>query len=604
MARKFNEADTGDTKNLLPPLQRTSTIWLTSSRILSFSSAILHLTLIMIHLILLCVWWRRLEHRLIIPMGSQTVVSLGITALATTFGTASRTLLRREKRKNLQRRQTLTATHDDAVAWEGIVSALVRVWHQNAVSASLVGALSAFLYLASILALHITTPALFSLETFNPTNLTYVDTRGFPALNLTLYSLSNDTDRLQAWDDIAQYAFGSLYFLPYIARTNNTGLYGETLYEVPNENVAGVGNISLVATGINVTCGYLEAVNVSLSHDGLYSATVGGNATYVLSSPEGFIGPGPIYAAQRDDAAPHGPEFIFWGNSSSTSLVDSSGNAAPPGTVDPSSNFGPFLRCSVSLVNQTAAMDAQSRQILSIEPDIVKNTSTWGPASTEIQGPQNGTDPLATPGISLVDLWESLYGFVPEDSTFGELISTECLNEQLTDWIGSDDPSTLHLHDLEHALANIVAAIFYTFGYVEPFGDDRLVRRRFTPSLLQGQTRVTQMSTQVRLDLSIIAIVAGLAASVMLALLSLQFWHLGAEAVREGGHASLDGTGLLHAIWLYRNHPELEGLLKQVDDPTEGNLRAAGMVRVRLLDRRLRKRRSWDYASIELEDTS
>jgi len=51
----------------------------------------------------------------------------------------------------------------------------------------------------------------------------------------------------------------------------------------------------------------------------------------------------------------------------------------------------------------------------------------------------------------------------------------------------------------------------------------------------------------------------------------------------------LEGAGILHAIWLYRNHPELETLLKQVEHPTDENLRAAGMVKTRLVGKRVRK---------------
>lgn len=40
--------------------------------------------------------------------------------------------------------------------------------------------------------------------------------------------------------------------------------------------------------------------------------------------------------------------------------------------------------------------------------------------------------------------------------------------------------------------------------------------------------------------------------------------------------------GLLHIIWLFRSHPELESQLEQVEDPTDHNLRDAGMVRVQL----------------------
>jgi hypothetical protein len=54
----------------------------------------------------------------------------------------------------------------------------------------------------------------------------------------------------------------------------------------------------------------------------------------------------------------------------------------------------------------------------------------------------------------------------------------------------------------------------------------------------------------------------------------------------------VDGTGLVHAMWLYRNHPELETLMDHVDHPTDENLREARMVQTRLVGGHLRKRRS------------
>jgi hypothetical protein len=55
---------------------------------------------------------------------------------------------------------------------------------------------------------------------------------------------------------------------------------------------------------------------------------------------------------------------------------------------------------------------------------------------------------------------------------------------------------------------------------------------------------------------------------------------------------SVNGTGILHAIWLYRNHPELDTLLEQVEHPTDDNLRAAGLVQTRLVGKRVQKERS------------
>jgi hypothetical protein len=51
----------------------------------------------------------------------------------------------------------------------------------------------------------------------------------------------------------------------------------------------------------------------------------------------------------------------------------------------------------------------------------------------------------------------------------------------------------------------------------------------------------------------------------------------------EEANRQLDGTGILHTIWMYRNHAELAAILEQVEHPTDNNLRDAGMVRVRLV---------------------
>jgi hypothetical protein len=66
---------------------------------------------------------------------------------------------------------------------------------------------------------------------------------------------------------------------------------------------------------------------------------------------------------------------------------------------------------------------------------------------------------------------------------------------------------------------------------------------------------------------------------MLLALPSLLF-H---EDSTDDKDRSVNGTGILHAIWLYRNHPELETLLEQVEHPTDDNLRAAGLVQTRLV---------------------
>ncbi|KAJ7491828.1 hypothetical protein B0H11DRAFT_2228628 [Mycena galericulata] len=150
----------------------------------------------------------------------------------------------------------------------------------------------------------------------------------------------------------------------------------------------------------------------------------------------------------------------------------------------------------------------------------------------------------------------------------------------------SDAPQTVTLHDVENALSEVVASMFWTCHIppthqinVDSFGDKSSLSEVKSPFFLQqGNITVTEMSLAARLDLSIIAISAGLAASIVLLLLSVPLSLFHAEANKDEQDIPMEGTGFLHAIWLYRNHPELDTLLEQVEHPTDDNLRYAGMV--------------------------
>jgi hypothetical protein len=95
-------------------------------------------------------------------------------------------------RRSLQKNQTLTVTHDNAAAWMGLGSALLHIWHQKSVPASVSGVSVVFLYLGGILILHITTPALLSPDTFISCTNFNAGTQGLPAFNLTGYSALPD----------------------------------------------------------------------------------------------------------------------------------------------------------------------------------------------------------------------------------------------------------------------------------------------------------------------------------------------------------------------------------------------------------------------------
>ncbi|KAJ6528990.1 hypothetical protein B0H19DRAFT_1274610 [Mycena capillaripes] len=354
---------------------------------------------------------------------NQKIVSFLITVITQSFGTIYSTLLvfvtqTLSTKQDLQTHQILTATHDNAAAWTGLGSAVLYIWNQKAVPASMMGVFSVFLYLGNIMILHITTPALFSLEAFNASRQVFVLTEGLPTINHPSV----------CHNDITFFTTGSLYYLPYIYGSEPIGLVEGTLYDVPKPN-PGVDSVLVGATGFNIT----------------------------TSDPNSFLSVGDMYLTRQLDLHP-------------------------------------------------------------------KNFSI---------------------------------------------------------------PSSVTLYDLENALSEVVAAMFWTLEHKAPThrisyrgpGDGAPYTSSVTDApnalfLLPGNVTVTEFSLEIRLDLNIVAIAGGLAASIALALLALP------NSLRQTGEEDtpVDGMELLHTIWLYRNHPDLDAALKQVQHPTDKSLRSAGMV--------------------------
>jgi hypothetical protein len=65
-------------------------------------------------------------------------------------------------------------------------------------------------------------------------------------------------------------------------------------------------------------------------------------------------------------------------------IIDSSGDSRNRVNLNPPMNtsvsFIQLFRCSLSLVNQTAVVEPQSGKIITVEPDIKKNVSSWLPS--------------------------------------------------------------------------------------------------------------------------------------------------------------------------------------------------------------------------------
>ncbi|KAJ7207169.1 hypothetical protein GGX14DRAFT_543674 [Mycena pura] len=503
-------------------------------------------------------------------------------------------------RRNLIVNQTLTATHDAVAAWAGLGSAMTRMWKQRAVHASAFGVLSAFLYLGNILVLHITIPALFSLQSFNSSRSVPVATQSFPEFNSSVYDLSTQGADPLMIVYMYDYAHESLSSLPSALQSATAlGLSGGTLYDVLEPN-PGKGNVTVNAMGFNVTCSYVTDFDTEFHPEtGSWNVKSKNGTQFTAMEPtdRGII---------SSLAVPFGMRGLFL--YSTAQIVDSSGDPAFQTELSPRptpiDTQGPvhtqILACSQSLVSQQAVVDAQSRQLIVVTPNITKTSSTW---PLPVIYPEAEWEMFGT--SSLMDMADQFYVYAPEssfgrdsiavnDERFSNLSESSLsvadifLSQQLNLITISDLPQEglrVNLHALENVLAGVFASMIWTCNvHIPQWYADVVTAARAGEStprantsnpfcLLQGNATVTQEFTQTRLDLSEIAVIGGLAASVVLTLLTLPF----AIFHKDRDDIMIDGVGILHAIWAYRNHPELEILLEQVEHPTEDNLREAGM---------------------------
>ncbi|KAJ7038691.1 hypothetical protein C8F04DRAFT_1231865, partial [Mycena alexandri] len=561
----------------------------------------LHLGLVLAHVGLVVVALAGVERTIIFDIGLQSRASVFVTAVATAIGTVYLSLVlywtqRLALRHNLHIKKTLTATHDNATAWSGIGSALVTLLDQIAVTSSVLGTLSVFGYLATISALHVTTPALFSIQAFNLSTPTPIDTQGFPQINVAVDSNGDGTSTFIAL---------VLPFLPWIDQVPTLGLVNGSIYEVPIVN-NGKDSATVNAIGFNISCGYLTGVNTNVTtsadNDTQWEIDFGGeeNSAFVYDTVPNAI----ILAA--DD---------LWNNTvilySTANILDSQGNSASPVKLNPPmSNVTElyFFQCFKSNVAQTSDVDCRTRESISVSPNIFKNSSVWNEQHVS-DGP-----PLSfNASLVEIDWWMDILDnfvldnpglksdipFSPQDLSsatttlsLAEVFLTERLGLKYGDLSATVPAASLQA--LENSLSSLVAAVYWIAGNIHAGAldssfeaplekvtgeDSGFFQTPTAPIFTAGRTTVVVPTPAARLTISIYAVSFGLFASIVLFLL------VAPQLLQSpGGKSPVEGTGLLHIMWFLRNHPELEERVPQVDCPTDHNLRAAGMVRVALTE--------------------
>ncbi|KAJ7144607.1 hypothetical protein C8R44DRAFT_846317 [Mycena epipterygia] len=354
---------------------------------------VLHIGLVLLHVVVLIIGIKHIEHNVVFGIELQSIISFALTAVTTGIGIVylASALFVTQKlamHQNLQAEQTLTATHDNVASWNGLGSAISTLFRQSDVPASIIGTWAIVGYLGCISALHITTPALFSVVAFNMSIPHTVQTLGVPDYNIS--ANVNGT---------AQFLDMALGFFPYMSNLNQSqtlGLFNGTLYETLNDLDSGRGNAGVSATAFDITCGYLPGVNTGVLLGGLkWNISLGsaGNVqtTVVLESS----GPNIITVLRPSPDNPRTSVILYTTNV----VIDSSG--APGFPVELTSSMGPnlsvthlqFLQCSRTLVPQQAIVDGGTGllNVSSLLPSIYKTRSAWQPYMDIIIPPPDST---------------------------------------------------------------------------------------------------------------------------------------------------------------------------------------------------------------------
>ncbi|KAJ7654869.1 hypothetical protein B0H14DRAFT_1126242 [Mycena olivaceomarginata] len=543
----------------------------------------LHTGLILLHLVLMVIWATCLEHRIIFSAELQTKISEVTKAAMTGFATIYLALIVfvTQKLANwcyLKRYTTLTATHDNLLSWSGLGSALNNFYLQLSVPASIFGTFSIAGYLGLITVIHVTTPALVSVITFNLSIPSVAPTLGVPQWNQSNHDL------------IFSFMEYTAPFLSWINNLDDTiGLFNGSLYNVLQDVNLGNGSAEVSAIGFNITCGYLPGINTQVVAD---------NPTYYEISFEPPV--------QLANVLSIGPNLILMDSALNNSIVlyttndvvDSHGKKGSPVTLK--KPMGPnatvsqlqFLLCSKSLVHQHGTVNTQSRKLdpSSLQPSIYKTHSNWQSynnllslsADESLIGSNLSSDFVITPYATVfIPVNDNVTGLMQYMSHFEEYLMEELGLDP--SWISSKTASTsnsiLKLHNIENSLSALVAAIFWIVGNMSPgsfiskYSDSGLI---VPPTLSANSTSIQQSSSYCRLDLNIIFLAIGLGSSVLLFLLAIPYWIVPTYKDEIGD------TGLLHVIWMFQHHHNLEYLLPHVSHPTDRNLRQAGLVRAQV----------------------
>ncbi|KAJ6472517.1 hypothetical protein C8R45DRAFT_1013222 [Mycena sanguinolenta] len=577
---------------------------------------ILHILLVLVHVMALWVRVTNRDHQIVFQLGLQGVISLWYKVISAVIGTSYYSILlyivqTQAISHSMNTHHTLTSIHDRVNSWAGLGSSMATLCQQLTLPASVSATLAIFGYFSVISTLHVTTPALISVEAFNSTASSQVAIEALPQWP--------DSDH----EATMSYLQNNAEFLVYIGAldlSRTVGLFNGTLYDSLTDVYGNSGLVNVSATGFEVKCGYLLGVampiettptvygdlvisNFSFGQFGWTQVALPASADVLVTLTP--MPPNSMYGLQSGFQDPGLSDSIMV--YTTNQVLDSAGNSGFPVEISNTSSVQQlqFLQCRRYLVPQSAQIDPGSRTIIpnTLNPVIYKTRSNWLSSADLPTAIESGSSLVN--GSSWAAILSALQGpqYAISDfvhPTWGDIFVMEELGLQPGGggFIEAATNRTIYLHEIENTLSKLIASVFWIAGHIRPpplnmkygfaNGSDFGTIVPFTanvqkpPILEQKTTTLTQTVLAARLNVSPLAASIGLAGSVMLLVLAVIVSGTSLKAPQT----SLQSMGLLQTLWVYRHHPELWEILDHLENlkPTDDNLRVTGLMNVRLLD--------------------
>ncbi|KAG1848851.1 hypothetical protein C8R48DRAFT_778782 [Suillus tomentosus] len=508
--------------------------------------------------------------------------------------------------RTLVRRVKLTAVHDISCAWAGLGSALTSVWRQTDICASRWTTSAVAIYLASITVLHVTSSTLLQFQTSE---------------SLTNMGRSSSVPTTLGWPDDSSYGnftnlgpiAASLPVINHLTGLASAGLSNTTLYDTlilsgmltSYDNLSNgpvIGTSIVNATTVTSSCGLIP--NVTYSANTSTAIFSSGQNSFVLNTSIPSLWPDQIHIipwtgykdfdGDLEDSELDGiyimVSTLLGIDPSVQDEVAVNMTLAIPDIVTPYAIQVYFVYCSLSANTSLEEVDVQTNSLLS-PTSISQPSMQWEMYSdyqlelgrSNISGWKTQISKALATNYSSEMVFEGARSQIIEPSIVDEYIMSLVGLNLAEEYIqfqahGALPVSnfTLTPDELEFAVAKAAAQLIWLAGQMGTANGG------IDPGNgLANATLVAALSTTtLQLNINILPLAFAASASMIMLGLALHMTRAFDASHDRQARAAIPNIGVLQLLWLGRRSTSINEVLEEVQDPTEANLRRAGMIDV------------------------